>query len=533
MKQILRVRIQYLIRVVVLVSAAMLLAFSTRPSKLRASSPGKGHIARSRTSTGPPIYLDESRELPVAYVGDTKATESLNTGEATPLSISSGDFNDDGIDDLLIGYGTSQGGVIAIHHGNLDAFAPQSKESFEAIGRGDFPPPFLPSARVFAVPVRPDIVAEGTFNPYGYRDLIIASRGDHSIYLLSNDGKGTFSDDDKGQWAVFFHELIERARNIPGVTGAAGVTPLPLGDSMFLTKFSIEGHASTNPAEQSTASYASATPDYFRVMGIRVLRGRAFSEGDKLNTEPVAVINESMARRFWADQEPLGKRIILEESATNKRALLIVGVVSDVRQRLRTDPVPQIYQPYFQRPGPSMCIVTRTESDPASATRALRTVITSLRKDQPAGSIATMDQHRSRQSGELRFYTILFSFFSAVAITVAGLGIYGVLSYVVRQRTHEIGVRMALGADRKNVLSMILRQGMNLTLIGVAIGLGGAYMLTKYLESLTTILYGVRPRDALTFALAAGLLMVIALLASFLPAQRATKVDPLAALRYE
>ena len=187
------VRIQALISFLALVLMAMLLVFSSSASKLRRPFNGKGYAARSRTSAGPHIYLDEKRELPVAYVGDKKAVETLTAGEASPLSMTSGDIDGDGIDDLLIGYATSQGGVIAVHRGNLDAFAPQSTESFEAIGRGDFPSPFLKQASVFSVPVRPDFIATGNFGDSEYKSLVVAARGGTTLYLLSSDGEANFT----------------------------------------------------------------------------------------------------------------------------------------------------------------------------------------------------------------------------------------------------------------------------------------------------------------------------------------------------
>jgi len=275
-------------------------------------------------------------------------------------------------------------------------------------------------------------------------------------------------------------------------------------------------------------------------MGIALRRGRFFNEQDHEKAAGVAIINETMARRFWPGEDPLGKRIKLGGPQRPYPWMEIVGIVGDVKHDGLDAPVgPETYMPYAQTPfsqmpaglrSPAMSLVARGGSDHASLAAAMRAEIKALDKDQPVTNIRTLDQLLSNSISQHRFYLMLLAFFGAVALILAAVGMYGVISYTVRQRTHEIGVRMAFGAQSGDVLRLIIRYGMKLTLIGALIGLAGALTLTRLMK---TLLFEVSATDPLTFAGVSALGAAVALLACYVPARRATKVDPLIALRVE
>jgi predicted permease len=333
----------------------------------------------------------------------------------------------------------------------------------------------------------------------------------------------------------FFHqELLARINALPGVQGAASSASLPMVD-MGITNtpgLAIVGRPPVPEEQLPRAEPHGVSPDHFRVMGMKLRAGRGFTEQDKENTPPVVVINETLARRHFAGEDPVGKRIV-GSGEKSPVELTIVGVVSDVkRYGLEAETQPEIYHTYFQDPQlPSfIMLAVRTLGDPLKLVPAVREQVRSLDADQPIFDVMSMEQRLTESYAPRRFQMLLFSLFAAVAFVIATVGIYGVISYAVSQRTHEIGIRMALGAQASDVLRMVVWRGMSLTLIGVAIGLAAALALTRVMKNL---LFDVSATDPAIFALIALLLVGVALIASYIPARRATKVDPLQALRHE
>jgi putative ABC transport system permease protein len=334
------------------------------------------------------------------------------------------------------------------------------------------------------------------------------------------------------QRAAFFEQSLDRIATLPGVEAAGAVSALPFHTNPIDIKseFSIEGRAAPAQGQEPIAYATVATYDYFRTMGIPLRRGRLFTRFDNKEAAPVALIGETMAQRFWPGEDPVGKKItvrFLGQQVTRE----IVGVIGDVRHTgLDSDPRPELFLPHLQEPYGSMTYVVRTSVDPQTLLPAVKKEIWTVNKSQPFSSIATIEQLVSRSLGERRFSLLFLTTFASIALALAGIGIYGLISFNTSQRTHEIGVRMALGADRRDIFKLIVGQGMALALIGVALGLAAAFALTRYLSSL---LYGVSATDPLTFAGVAALLTLVALAACYIPARRAMKVDPMEALRYE
>ena len=269
-------------------------------------------------------------------------------------------------------------------------------------------------------------------------------------------------------------------------------------------------------------------------MEIPLLLGRTFTAQDDLRAPKVAVVNQTFAREYFPEGNPIGKRFGFDIAKPDK--IEIIGLVKDAKYTSQRDETPAtMYRSWLQTPGAtdSMTFEVRTTGDPKSVVATIRQTVREVEPNLPLNNIKTQIEQADETLAMERLFAKLMSLFGVLAQQLASIGLYGVMAYSVSRRTHEIGIRMALGADRGKVLKMILRQGMTLTLIGVALGLGSAYVLTRYVESLATMLYGVRPRDPLTFGLTAGLLTFVALLACLIPARRATKIDPLVALRYE
>ena len=334
------------------------------------------------------------------------------------------------------------------------------------------------------------------------------------------------------QRTAFFEEAYARLLSLPGVQAVGAVTALPFNNEDTIdvdTTFTIDGRAA-EPGEQLTAYTTVASIDYFKVMGIHLKRGRFFNEYDRPGSPLVVLINEAMARRFFADEDPVGKKITVG-SFGRPMSREIVGVVADVRHTgLDSNPRPEFFVPHLQNPFGGMAIVVRTSSDPETLLPAAKDQIRAINKDQPFYSVYTMDALVSRSLGERRFNLLLLCAFAAIALVLAGVGIYGLISFSISQRTHEIGVRMALGARTRDITKMILGEGLALALIGVTVGVVGALGLTRLLKGL---LFGVTPTDPITFAAITVLIVALALVASYLPARRATRVDPMVALRYE
>jgi putative ABC transport system permease protein len=341
---------------------------------------------------------------------------------------------------------------------------------------------------------------------------------------------------DQARRSAFYTELTSRIEALPGVNSAAVTNWIPLvrqGDSIG---FSIEGRPDPAPGQgkRPTVVTRVTSPHYFQTMGIQLMQGRVFNEQDKVDSPAVAVINETMARRFWPGEDPVGKRIT-PGSLTSPDPddwLTIVGVAKDVRQfELVADPKPQMYISYAQAGffAPRHLVVS-TAVEPLSLAASVRRTIWEIDKDQPVSNIRTMEDVLSDSIARQRFSMLLLGIFAAVALVLAAVGIYGVMSYSVAQRTREIGIRMALGARRGDVLMLTVGGGLKLVLIGVVIGLVAAFVLTRVMSSL---LFGVSATDPTTFVIISLILVSVAVLASYIPARRATKVDPMVALRYE
>jgi putative ABC transport system permease protein len=332
------------------------------------------------------------------------------------------------------------------------------------------------------------------------------------------------------QQVAFFQQLLEKVRALPGVQAAGATNPLPMAGDTVLG-FVVQGRPPLPPGASQSTNYYSVSADYFKAMGIRLLRGRLISERDVKEAPHVAVINETMAKKIFPDEDPIGKRITFDGGEANPDWYEIVGVVGDVKQYGLDQATPmQTYEPYTQQTYPFMTLVARASGDPTKLTAAIRNAVLELDKEQPIANIRTLDRILSTSTAQQRFSTLLLGVFAAVAMSLAAVGIYGVLSHAVTQRTPEIGIRMALGAARGDVLRLVVGAGMRLAMIGVAAGLAVAFGLTRLMSAL---LFGVSPTDPMIFGLIPLLIVIVALLACYIPARRATKVDPLVALRIE
>ena len=332
--------------------------------------------------------------------------------------------------------------------------------------------------------------------------------------------------------AAFFQQAIQRVASLPGVEAAGVTSLLPLGGADTKISFNIEGRPSFPKGEAPAARYQIASPDYFRVMNIPLRKGRSFTEQDAKDSPPVVVVSEAFARRFFADEDPIGKRVLIDTAGENPLPREIIGVVGDVRHGgLDAKTEMGFYVPHLQSPARNLELVVRSSSiEPSLLAGGVRGVIKEIDKDQLIWEMRTMSGLAARSVAPRRFNVWLLGIFALVALALATVGIYGVIAYSVAQRTHEIGLRMALGARPADVLRLVVGQGMRLVLIGVGLGLLGAFALTRVM---TSQLYGVSATDPLTFAVVALTLATVALLSCLVPARRATKVDPMVALRYE
>ena len=330
---------------------------------------------------------------------------------------------------------------------------------------------------------------------------------------------------------AFFKEVTERIALLPGVKAAGTTSVLPLSDNFDGRGLLVEDHPKPRGEEISVDLYI-ATPGYLRAMEIPLLKGRVITEQDTSDAFKIALINSTMAAQLWPNEDPLGKRIKFPGSEKNPQQWrTIVGVVKDVAQyALDKKPPMQIYVPHSQFPTSFSSIVVKTETDSSAMTSAIRREILAVDKDQAVFNVTTLVQLMGESIQVRRFFMILLLVFAALALILAAVGIYGVMSYVASQRTHEIGIRMALGAQASDVLRLIIGNGMALALLGVSAGLVGAIALTRLLADL---LFGVTATDRVTFVTVSVGLIAVALLACYIPARRATKVDPLTALRYE
>src|ERR1700730_747158 len=332
--------------------------------------------------------------------------------------------------------------------------------------------------------------------------------------------------------AQFFQDLSTHIQSLPGVQSAGAVIPLPLGGDRFSLSFETEGRPVTK-GDQPSADFFCIGAGYFKSLGIPLTRGRIFDDRDQHKSPQVIIVNQTFAQKFFPGEDPVGKRIKpgISTDETKPAMREIVGVVGDVRNRnLSSELRPGYFLPMAQIPFNQMTVIVRTTNDPRSLITAVQNEVHSMDSEVPVFNVKTMDEHIAVTVAAPRFNTTLLAIFAVVALILTIVGLYGVMSYAVAQRTNEIGIRMALGARFTDVLTLVFKQGMILVLIGEAIGLAGAFALTRLIRGL---LFGVTPTDLSTFVAVAAILAAVALLATFIPARRAANVDRLVALRYE
>ena len=329
------------------------------------------------------------------------------------------------------------------------------------------------------------------------------------------------------QWN-FHRQLVEQLQQVPGVQAASLVRGLPFSGNGGTISIVLPDREPPPKGQEPEVMFNTAMPNYFETIGIPLLQGRLFGNEDQANTPPVVVINQTMARRFWPNQDPLGKQIKTVDDGTTAT---VVGVVGDAKHYwLEEEQKPQMYDSYSQDPGLFATVVVRTNVEPLSLSEPVRQALWRVDADQPMWKIRTVEFLVKRSTADRRFLMALMGIFAVLALVLTIIGLYGVISYLVNQRTQEIGIRMALGAQMRDIMRMVLKQGMVLVLTGVGLGLGAAWLLTRLMSRL---LYQVSATDPLTFVAISLLLITVALLACYIPARRATKVDPLVALRYE
>jgi putative ABC transport system permease protein len=325
----------------------------------------------------------------------------------------------------------------------------------------------------------------------------------------------------------FYNQLVDRVGALPGVTRVGGISNLPMSGST--TSHSIEriGQTAFPQGKQPQILWSPVTPGYFEAIGTRLIQDRSFTSQDRSDSQPVALVNKGFVNKFFRGQDPIGQQF----AQPGRPPISIIGVTDDVMNEDFDDKLePQIYAPYAQGAGRSMYLVIRSVGDPAQLTSAVRREVSALDKMLPVFNVKPMSQVIDERLSPKRLATAMMAVFALVALALAGVGIYAVMSYVVSQRTHEIGVRMALGAQPRDIFTIVIAQGLMLTLAGVAIGLAGAYAMTRGMAGL---LYGVTTTDPLTFIGIPILLGGVAMLACYVPTRRATRVDPMIALRHE
>jgi putative ABC transport system permease protein len=344
----------------------------------------------------------------------------------------------------------------------------------------------------------------------------------------------------------FCSRVLDRFRNTPGVEDVAMIDWLPLldgvGDSAQYASpgFSIAGQSVSTAGEKANVFREGVSSDYFGMMSIPIIRGRGVTEQDTASNAWVVVINQAMAKRYWPNQDPIGQEIKFDDSPDEKPRQ-IVGIVEDVKQFSLTMPAePEAFVPYQQLssriyPGWTEArvhksIIIRTHADPEALMQRMRRIISELAPESAVFGITTVERTVSQSATDWRFLSQVLELFAAIALLLAVIGIYGVISYSIGERSHELGLRMALGAQRGQVLGLVLRQAMVLSLIGVVIGIAGSFVATPLLSR---FLYGVKPHDVLTLVLVSSLLMAVTFVASYVPARRATKIDPMRTLRHE
>lgn len=328
------------------------------------------------------------------------------------------------------------------------------------------------------------------------------------------------------QYVAFYQQLFEQIKATAGVKSAGAISELPLTRQRNDAPFTIEGQPPLPTGKQPVADVRTITPDYFSAMGIPLLRGRHFTDADTQQSAKVIIINDTLAQEFFGDEDPIGKRITIDPTTYQ-----IIGIARGVRHRgLRGQPFREIYFSYYQDPRTAMNLVVRTTGDPLSLASVVQNHVKAIDKDQPVSNITTMEQLVASSIAQPRFHMSLLGIFAAVALVLAVVGIYGVMNYSVTQRTHEIGIRLALGAGARDIFRLVVGQAALMTLLGVALGLAASFALTRLISAM---LFGVSPTDPFVFAALSAVLAGVALGASFIPARRAIRVDPVVALRHE
>jgi putative ABC transport system permease protein len=339
------------------------------------------------------------------------------------------------------------------------------------------------------------------------------------------------------QTTSFYRQLLDKIHALPGVRTVSASTGMPVVGTSYGLSFSLVGGPPADPTSRPGAGFTMVTPEYFRTFGIEVIKGRSFTEQDVAGALPVAIVNETFAKKYLANVDPLTQRLAIDHLVWGAPALgppinwQIVGIYRDVRNdNVRREDFPEINVPFWQSPWPEAAIEVRTAGDPASMSESVTAAVQSVNPDLGIDSMRTMDQVVEQSFAGDRFVTIFLATFAAMALLLAGIGIYGVMSFAMAQRTREIGLRMALGAGRAQVLRLVLREGVSLAIAGLFIGLCGTYFVGRAMKS---ILFEVSAADPATIAFVSSVLLLSALFACYIPGRRATRVDPMVALRNE
>jgi putative ABC transport system permease protein len=364
------------------------------------------------------------------------------------------------------------------------------------------------------------------FNPHNVMSAVVSVAGTREA--------------DPGERPLFYQQLLEQIRQVPGIQSVSAINHLPLGGDTWGSSFHVEGQPVPPPNETPNATYRVVLPGYFKTMNLPILSGRDITDHDTLNTPGVVVVNDWFARHHWPGQDPIGKRITRDDLKNHPAWLTVVGVVKNaVRSEWTAPPDDEMYLPYLQNheyleaPGSHFAYLTfvvRTAGDPTLLTPTLRGIVASFDKSVLLSEVQSMDQVVAVATAEPRFYVLLLGAFASVALLLAAVGIYGVMSYSVSRRTREIGIRMALGARAADVINLVVTQGVLLAGVGVGAGIISALAMTRLMARL---LYGIQPGDPITFIVVALLLSVVAIFASYIPARRAARLDPMVALRDE
>ncbi len=333
------------------------------------------------------------------------------------------------------------------------------------------------------------------------------------------------------QVQAFYDDLLQRVKSLPGVQSAGISNHTPLQGFGMIAFMAVEGYPKIDQRKDPAVGIGTVSADYFRTLKIPLLSGRYYDARDGADGQKVAIVNQAFAKRFSANSDPLGKRVGFGCEESERLCRTIVGVVGNIRQESLTDEAaPEIYIPFAQSRMNSVTLLVRTDSEPLALARSVRSEVLAIDKNQPIYDVKTLAQRVDEAVAVSRALMVLFASFALLALILGAVGIYGIVSYSVTQRTHEIGIRMALGARAANVLSLIMKNGLTLVLTGIVIGVGSAFGLTRFLA---TLLFGIEPTDRGTFVVVSGTFFVIAMLAALVPAIRATRVDPLVALRDE